>query len=241
VSDDDRGQRESRPGWASSPPPPPPGAPPAGTVNTGGPAAVPSGISWWEPERETRPHGDQPPEPYSGPEIQVADPTVADRPPWPRLVATGAYQPPPLITWPILLGLAAVAVYTVAFLALGASSGPSQQTRWLERNGGVIARLTADQRAIAADYRDSSGTAALVRDWTKLHHDAVEATSIANPGGSATVPWREMLNDFVNSSSDVVQGIVHRDNSLISQAEAELQAAEQASAQFYRAMGVTTP
>jgi hypothetical protein len=165
-------------------------------------------------------------------------------PPWPALIAPSGYTPPPLLRWPVAAGVAVLAVY-VALLLSGAFSvnvGTVTHAGWLVNHESAIRTLNRDQTALGADNPTTGGNAAKwLADWRRFHDDAVVATGLPNPGGSATVPWREMLNDYVNGSSEIVQAIATRNSQELSQAQLDLQAGDQAAHRFNQAMGLPTP
>jgi hypothetical protein len=169
-----------------------------------------------------------------------ADPAAVSGPPWPVLVARGPYQPPRFIIWPIFVAVGA-AVACIVLFTVFSSPGLSKRlahASWLANHESTINTLNQDQRAILADARNPP---AWLADWQKLHTDAEAAASLPNPGGSATVPWREMLQDYVTGSADLLQAVQTRNQSELQRAEAVLGAGDAAAHQFNQAMGLTSP
>jgi len=178
-----------------------------------------------------------PPPPPSQPSESDTTAAAAGRP-WPVLVADGPLTRPRLIKWPIAAGLGAVVVFLIALVAFAPAKSSSSGSKWLAKNDAVIQTLNTDQALLQADASaDPSGRSALA-DWQRFHHDAVDAASLPNPGGRATAPWREMLNDFIVGSQAIIQGIDTRDEALIKQAQMDLTAGGAAVTQFDRAMGL---
>jgi hypothetical protein len=162
-------------------------------------------------------------------------------PPWPELVATSPYRPPRLIRWPVVVALMALAALAGALIASAAGGSSSQSTSlaWLSAHATTIAQLNRDQTALVADRPTGHGsTARWAVEWQTFHSDAVSAASIPNPGGEATVPWREMLNDFVAGSASYVQALTTGDRTQALIAQRELEAGDQAAGRFNAAMGL---
>lgn len=233
-----------RPGLAATwvtppPPPPPPGALPppdpwAVALNTGMPASAPPGSSPWEADPNQSPRYGAVRSQFPG--WAPPDPAAVSGPPWPALVASGSYTPPPFIRWPIVAGVAALLVVIVVLVAQ--LSAPSRST-WLGRHQSTINTLNRDQRALQADNPTNGGNAnKWLTDWRRFHTDALAAASLPNPGGTATVPWREMLNDYANESAEIIQAITSHNPAQLGEAERDLQAGNQAARQFDHAMGV---
>ncbi len=165
-------------------------------------------------------------------------------PPWPVLVASGPYTPPPLIRWPVAAGVAALAVYLLFVILTGTitiSVGRNtlSHQKWLAQHEATIGTLNRDQTALNADKPTSpSGASKWLADWRTFHADAVGAASLPNPGGNATVPWREMLNDYATGSAEIIQALDRRDAEEISEAQRDLMAGDQAARRFNQAMGI---
>ena len=237
------------PGPWTAPPPAPPEAPartpaPAwsaaagqvgsGPLNTGVPAAAPWDVDPNGPPRHIYPA--QPPHPGWVP----PDPAAVSGPPWPVLIADGEYTPPPLLRWPIAAGILVFAAYVVLLVSGTFSTTTRSDSRasWLAKNEATILALNRDQAALRTDNPSTGGSAAKwVADWRRLHDDAVAAASLPNPGGAATAPWREMLNNYVNGSSEVIQAVDDRDTQELNQAQRDLAAGDQAARRFNQAMG----
>lgn len=224
-----------------------PDRPPTGgePLNTGVPASMPAGSAPWDPDPGSAPRpGYQPPQhPGFGP----PDPAAVSGPPWPVLVASGPYTPPPLVRWPPAIGVALFAVYLGLAIVAGTFSlnfGGStvSHAAWVARHEATIQTLNRDQAALRADSPASGGNAAQwLRDWRTFHDDAILAASLPNPGGPATVPWREMLNDYTNGSSEIIQGAATQNAGELQQANRNLQAGDQAAHRFNQDMGIPTP
>src|SRR5262245_6369859 len=59
----------------------------------------------------------------AGPPAEVPDPAAVTGPPWPRLVAAdGAYTPPRLARWPIVVGILLFAGWVAALVVIPAVS-----------------------------------------------------------------------------------------------------------------------
>jgi hypothetical protein len=133
-------------------------------------------------------------------------------------------------------GVAAVFVIIVVLVVLPRAHSPAA---WLGRHQSTINALNRDQRALQADNPSNGGNAnKWLTDWRRFHDDAVAAASLPNPGGTATVPWREMLNDYANESALITQAITSHNAAELGEAERDLQAGNQAARQFNHAMGI---
>lgn len=169
------------------------------------------------------------------------DPATVAGPPWPTLVAVGSYAPPRMIRWPVAAGLALLAAYVIALLVITSSTSISHAA-WLADHDGTINTLNRDQQNLAADNPANGGNASQwLNDWITFHRDVAGAASLPNPGGSATAPWREMINDYFNGSAEIIQAINTQNATLVPQAERDLQAGNKASARFNSAMGISSP
>ncbi|MGH9057314.1 MAG: hypothetical protein ACRDYY_15865, partial [Acidimicrobiales bacterium] len=205
--------------------------------NTGLPASGPTAWGTWG--------GGQPgptptPGPYGG-RFAPPDPAAVSGPPWPTLVATPSYARPRLIRWPIVVGLVILAA-AVASILTNAATAPPSRSAWLAAHENTISKINRDQSALASDNPSNGGQVTRwIADWRQFHDDAVTAASLPNPGGAATAPWREMLNDYVAGSSEIVQAFATQSQSLLLQAESDLKAGDTAAGQFNRAMGITGP
>ncbi len=140
---------------------------------------------------------------------------------------------------PIAVALSAAAIFLIAFVVFSPGHPSSGGASWLAHNDGVIRALNVDQANLQADASANPNGRSALADWQRFHQDAVDAASLPNPGGRATGPWREMLNDFIVGSQSVIQGIDAHDESLVKQAQLDLTAGGAAVAQFDRAMGLT--
>jgi hypothetical protein len=164
-------------------------------------------------------------------------------PPWPALIATGDYTPPPLLRWPIAAGILIFAAYVVLLVsgAFSTTTKVDSRASWLTKNESAILALNRDQAALRTDDPSSGGSAAKwLADWHRLHDDAVAAAGLSNPGGAATAPWREMLNNYVNGSSEVIQAVDNRNARELNQAQRDLAAGDLAAQRFNQAMGLPT-
>ncbi|HVA76197.1 MAG TPA: hypothetical protein VNF71_16715 [Acidimicrobiales bacterium] len=177
----------------------------------------------------------------AGPGFAPPDPAAVAGPPWPELIAVGPYTPPRMIRWPIIGGLVLVVVYVVVIVIFSSSTSISHAA-WLADHEGTINTLNRDQQNLAADNPAQGGNAAQwIADWQALHQDAAAAAGLPNPGGSATAPWREMINDYFNGSSEIIQAVQTHDQSLLLQAQRDLVAGDRAAAAFNKAMGINSP
>jgi hypothetical protein len=214
-------------------------------LNTGVPASLPPGSSPWEDDPDLLPRA-----PAAGggdrPEWGPPDPAAVSGPPWPVLVASGPYTPPDLLRWPVAVGVAAVLVYLLSVIISG-GSGPgvaTSQASWLAANDRWIVALNRDQDALRADT-PAAGTPAAgasqarwLADWQHLRDDAEAAAAAPSPGGRATVPWREMLNDYAAGSSAILQGLATRNPAEVAAAGRDVVAGDAAARRFNQAMPV---
>ena len=170
------------------------------------------------------------------------DPALVAGPPWPALIAVGPYAPPRMIRWPVVPGLALAVAFVVALLVFTSPTSISHSA-WLAEHGlGTINTLNRDQQNLSADNPANGGNASQwLNDWITFHRDVAAAASLPNPGGSATAPWREMINDYFNGSAGIIQAIQTHDRTLLPQAERDLQAGSRAAARFNAAMGISSP
>jgi hypothetical protein len=172
------------------------------------------------------------------------DPAAAPGPPGPALIASPGYRPPPLIRWPIALGVAAVATAAGLLVssALSTRTAPTPQVSWLVAHDSAILKLNRDQSALRTGNPATGGsTSRWLTEWRTFHDDAVAAADLPNPGGPATAPWREMLNDYVNGSTEITQAVATRNTQELDQAQRDLAAGDQAAHAFNQAMGIPTP
>lgn len=215
-----------------------PGGPEAPPINAGVPASMPPGMARWaSPPGGRSPYTDYPRS--TSPTWAPPDPAAVSGPPWPRLVASSPYQPPHLIRWPVVVALLAVAALIGALIAItaGGSSAHPGSLGWLATHEATIRQLNHDQTTLAADRpTGSSTTSRWAADWQTFHADAVSAASIPNPGGAATVPWREMLNDYATGSATYLQALATREQADLLMAQRELDAGDQAARRFNLAM-----
>ena len=214
------------------------------------------GESGWGPEAGTAPPGtpaggwsSAPSGPWGShpgigaPEFGSAppDPAAVSGPPWPELIAVGPYAPPRMIRWPIVGGLVLVVVYVI-IIVIASSSTSISHAAWLADHDGTINTLNRDQQNLSADNPSRGGNAVQwMADWRTFHQDAGAAASLPNPGGSATAPWREMINDYYNGSAEIVQAIDTHNQALLQQAQHDLEAGDSAAAEFNKAMGISSP
>jgi hypothetical protein len=169
------------------------------------------------------------------------DPAAVAGPPWPVLVAVGSYSPPRMIRWPVVAALAAVVVWVLLIIVATSSTSPSH-AEWLARHDGTINTLNRDQQNLNSDNPARGGNAAQwLTDWRTFHQDVAAAASLPNPGGSATVAWREMINDYFNGSGDIIQAIETHNQALLPQAQRDLVAGSSAATEFNKAMGINSP
>jgi hypothetical protein len=218
-----------------------PGGPAAEPINAGVPASNPPTAAQWGPAAEERPS--YPDYPRSETPVWAPpDPAGVTGPPWPALVAASPYQPPRLIRWPLVVGLALLAAWVGVVLAASAGASHSGgSVAWLAAHESTIQQLNQDQTALAAD-KPSGGTvtARWAADWQRFHDDASSAASLPNPGGAVTVPWREMLNDYATGSATYLQAVRTQNRGLLLQALRELTAGDQAARRFNQALGLPT-
>lgn len=237
---------------ASTPHPPEEWAPPPprqGASTEPGQLGQP-GQGWGEPRAQWgQPPGPQEqqaqqwgqPEPYARPAFGPPDPAAVSGPPWPVLVAVGHYVPPRMIRWPIIVGFLAIAAWIGIIVAVSGSSTISNRV-WLADHIGTINAINQDQRALAADNPAHGGSATKwLADWDTFHNDIATAATLPSPGGSATVPWREMINDYFSGSSEIVQAVRTSDQALLVRAERSLVAGDEAAHRFDSAMGLAAP
>jgi hypothetical protein len=223
--------------------------------NTGLPASAPyskgewgppSGPGQWEPApppsgstAETSPWGKSG-EHYGRPAFAPPDPAAVGGPPWPALVAVGHYVPPRMIRWPVVAGFLLVAVCIGIILSISGSSTISKRV-WVADHFQTLNTIKKDQLALNADNPAQGGSATKwLTDWQNLHDDTAAAATLPNPGGSATAPWRELINDFFNGSTELLQAVRTHNQELLTRAERTISAAYAADDQFNRAIGFTT-
>jgi hypothetical protein len=142
------------------------------------------------------------------------------------------------------VGVAALAIYVGAVLIAGTFSGSASTNArsWLKANEGWIAAFRHDQVALQADNPGAGGQETRwLADWRSLRGDAEGAAGAPNPGGAATVPWREMLNDYVAGAAEVIQAESTHNLVERAQADRDLQAGDAAALLFERAMGIRPP
>lgn len=184
--------REPEPAGPPQPSPPAvpaPGAPPAGAgqlTDVPDPAravgaTAPADQGAWAPP---------------GPPDAPPDPAAITGPPWPRLVAAdGAYTPPRLARWPIVVGILLFAGWIAALAAVPAAvSSPS--------SGYVLtasdAHFTATFPARPHRAARAVGNAAVIAYTTTLRDHAVGVTYVALPA-AASFSLNGGINGFVAS------------------------------------------
>jgi hypothetical protein len=141
----------------------------------------------------------------------------------------------------VAVGVAVLVVYLLTVILTGGSGAgeASPQASWLVANDHWIVTLNDDQNALRADNPAGGGSQAhWLADWPRLRDDAQAAAAAPNPGGSATVPWREMLNDYVAGSTEVIEGLAIRNAAEVTAAQRDLLAGDAAAHRFNHAMGI---
>src|SRR5215469_4786708 len=178
TRDDEPAQALETAGLPQPSPPvvPAPQAPPAGT---GQPADSPDPAMAMNAIASTDQDASAPPSPLGAP----ADPAAITGPPWPRLVAAdGAYTPPKLARWPVVVGILLFAGWIAALVAVPAAvSSPS--------SGYVLtasdAHFTATFPARPHRAARAVGTATVIAYTTTLPDHAVGVTYIALPASAS--------------------------------------------------------
>ena len=173
----------------SPPVAPVPQAPPAGT---GQPADSPDPARAMDAIASTDQDASVPPSPLGAP----LDPAAITGPPWPRLVAAdGAYTPPKLARWPVVMGILLFAGWIAALVAVPAAVGSS--------NSGYV--LTASDAHFTATFparphraARTAGTATIIAYTATLPDHAVGVTAIALPA-SASFSLDGGINGFAAS------------------------------------------
>ena len=155
---------------------PTPGAPPAGT---GQPADIPDPAGAGGGIAPTDQGNWAPPGPLGAP----LDPAAVTGPPWPRLVAAdGAYTPPRLARWPIVVGILLFAGYIAALVAVPATVSSSSSGYVLTASD---AHFTATFPARPHRGARTVGTATVIAYTTTLPDHAVGVTYIALPASAS--------------------------------------------------------
>jgi hypothetical protein len=134
-----------------------------------------------------------------------------------------------------LVVLAVVAVALATAHRTPASRSATSPVAWIAANHGTIEGLNRDLTAIHAA---EANPARWLQDWHRFHDDAEAAATLSNPGGQATGYWREMLNDYVNGSADLIQAEQAHNQTELTQAEQVLAAGDSAAQSFNQAMGL---
>lgn len=143
-----------------------------------------------------------------------------------------------MIRWPVVVGFLGFAAWIGILVAFSGSTTISQRA-WLADHSATINTIKQDQLALNADNPAQGGSASKwLADWQTLHSDVAAASSLPNPGGSATAPWREMINDFYNGSTEILQAVQSKNQTLLTQAERDVAAGYQAAGEFDRSMGL---
>ena len=214
--------------------------------NTGLPASAPFREGPWDPPRARGEHWAQPGQQWAEPGQQRArqafappDPAAVGGPPWPALIAVGHFVPPRMIRWPIVVGFLALAVAIVVAIAVSGSNTISHRV-WIAEHIRTIDTINQDERATIADNPAQGGSASKwIADWESFHNDVAAAASLPNPGGAANAPWRELINDYYNGSSEILQGVRTANTGLINRALRDLAAGNSAAREFDRVMGLS--
>ena len=165
-----------------------PGAPPAGAAQ---PADIPDTARAVGATALPDQGAGAPPSPPGAP----LDPAAITGPPWPRLVAAdGAYTPPRLARWPIVMGILLFAGWIAALVAVPAVGRSS--------SGYVLtasdAHFTATFPARPHRAARAVGTATVIAYTTSLPDHAVGVTSVALPA-SASFSLDGGINGFAAS------------------------------------------
>ena len=166
-----------------------PGAPPAGA---GQPADIPDPAGAVGATAPTDQGAWEPP----GPPDVRPDPAAITGPPWPRLVAAdGAYTPPRLARWPIVVGILLFAGWIAALVAVPAAVSSSSSGYVLTASD---AHFTATFPARPHRAARAVGTATVIAYTTTLPGHAVGVTSVALPA-SAPFSLDGGINGFAAS------------------------------------------
>ena len=153
------------------------------------------------PADAAQPAGFPDPEAWAqpGPPDTPLDPSAVTGPPWPRLVAaTGAYTPPRLARWPIIVGVLLLAgwIAAVVTLRVGVSS-PSSGYMVTASD----ARFTATFPARPQHAARTVGTSPVIAYVTTRSSDAVGVTYIGVPASASF-----NLDDAVNGEVSTLPG-----------------------------------
>src|SRR5215469_4128751 len=118
-----------------------------------------------------------------GPPDTPLDPAAVTGPPWPRLVAaTGAYTPPRLARWPIIVGVLLFAGWIAAVVAMRAGAfSPSSGYLVTASDGHFTATFPARPQHAARTV----GTTPVIAYVTTLPSDAVGVTYIGVPASAS--------------------------------------------------------
>jgi hypothetical protein len=118
-----------------------------------------------------------------GPPDTPLDPSAVTGPPWPRLVATaGAYTPPRLARWPIIVGVVLFAGWIAVVVAIRAGAFSSSSGYSVTASDG---RFTATFPARPQHAARTVGTATVIAYVTTLPSDAVGVTYIGVPASAS--------------------------------------------------------
>ena len=178
TRDDEPAQALETAGLPQPSPPvvPAPQAPPAGT---GQPADSPDPAMAMNAIASTDQDASAPPSPLGAP----ADPAAITGPPWPRLVAAdGAYTPPKLARWPVVVGILLFAGWIAALVAVPAAVSSSSSGYVLTASD---AHFTATFPAQPQRDERAVETATVIAYTATLPDHAVGVESIALPAGDS--------------------------------------------------------
>ena len=126
----------------------------------------------------------------------LPDPAAITGPPWPRLVAAdGAYTPPRLARWPIVVGILLFAGWIAALVAVPAAVSSSSSGYVLTASD---AHFTATFPVRPHRAARAVGTATVIAYTTTLPDHAVGVTSVALPA-SASFNLDGGINGFAAS------------------------------------------
>lgn len=142
-----------------------------------GPAQEPEAAGPPEPSPPTVPAPAASPA-DAGPPAEVPDPAAVTGPPWPRLVAAdGAYTPPRLARWPIVVGILLFAAWVAALVVIPVVSSSNSGYALVANDAHFSATFPARPHRGAS----AVGTTTVIAYTTALSDHAIGVTYVAIP------------------------------------------------------------
>jgi len=185
----------------SQPVVPPRGAPPAGAGQAIWPEPAGRAAGAWGAVEPADAGAWAPPSPPSPPGSPL-DPAAVTGPPWPRLVAAdGAYTPPRLIRWPIVVGIVLFAGWIAAAVALPSAPASSPGSASAYVLAASDAHFTATFPVKPQRTVKTVGTITVIGYTAEVSGHAVDVTYFQLPASGSV-----SLDGAINGAASALPG-----------------------------------